>query len=117
MIINKNPYLSIYEVPGSWPEQTIKNMKRKIALHFYTDRYAIALLPDLPGNGYQEILLDNLAFNILSLLKTPDSCDNIRKKLQPHFPAQLRGKNDKTDRWFLSAIEYLFLINLFIQTD
>lgn len=109
MILKKNPYLSIYEIPENWNPDTQKFMKLRLSNNFpYTD-FDIATLPDLSHDGFNEVIINDICFNILILLNKQKTFDSLLKEIRKSFPAEIRDHHPPLIYKMVSvALEYLF---------
>ncbi|MDU1890062.1 MAG: DUF6734 family protein [Dysgonomonas sp.] len=107
-IIKRNPYLSIYEIPQNWNTEEKKYIRDRIFPNFYPDNFDIACVPGLLHQGYREILIDNLSYNILILLEEHLTLKELIKKLTHTFPAEIKNNKKLIDSSIPEALEYLF---------
>ncbi len=101
VIIKRNPYLSIYE-------------KRNTEELIQSD---IALIPSLLNNGFQEVLIDDLSYNILITLKYANSIESIQKKIYPYFRSRIAKDYKVIEKQIKEKLEYLLYNKLIYTTS
>ncbi len=111
-LLRCHPYMSVYSFPPSWPEEAKKFLKESIdnvSAYRYTD---IAVIPTLRGKGYQETLINDLQFNILSLLETEGlTYHALLKRTEESFSENIRQKAD-IQLYIDNELEQLFFKGL-----
>ncbi len=107
-IIHKNPYLSIYEIPGHWPEEAKSLLKERINKDIHSGHYDIACIPCLLNEGFKEVLINDLCYNILILLEEEKTFECLFKELLPCFSSEISEDKEQTCRLIQTALEYLF---------
>ena len=116
-ILRCHPYMSVYSFPPSWPEEARKFLKESIdnvSAYRYTD---IAVIPTLRGEGYQETLINDLQFNILSLLETEGlTYHALLKRTNECFTEDVRQKAD-IQLYIDNELEQLFFKGLIYALD
>ena len=116
-ILRCHPYMSVYSFPPSWPEEAGKFLKESIdniSAYRYTD---IAVIPTLRGEGYQETLINDLQFNILSLLETEGlTYHALLKRTEESFSEEIRQKADM-QLYIDNELEQLFFKGLIYTLD
>ena len=109
IIIKKNPYLSIYEIPERWDSNTREIMKNRLSNNYHYDNFEIICLPDLSHDGYKEVLINDVCYNILTLLQKQKKFAKLLKEIRKSFPAEIRDNDPKRIyQTVLVALEYLF---------
>ena len=111
--LKSNPYLEIYEDSKGWPNETKEIIKNKINRDFLPGSFDIACIPTLLNKGYKEVLIDDLAYNILVILETEQTFDSLFDKLD----LQMDNANNKpTDLIVDRSVEYLLYNKLIYVT-
>lgn len=90
-VIKKHPYMRIFSIPQHWHPIAKNLIKTRLGGNNNNENYDIVVFPTILDKGVKEIIIDDLAYNILlvldkansfgSLLKVLDSCfsDDIKK--------------------------------------
>lgn len=108
IIINKHPYLSIYEIPIHWPLEAKKLVNARINKNFHSEHFDIVCIPCLLYEGFKEVLINDLCYNILILLEEGKSFDCLLDELQPCFSSEIKEDKEQIYRLILTELEYLF---------
>lgn len=90
--VKKNPYLSIYE---KWSANGQPQ----------TD---MALIPSLLNDGFNEVPIDDLSYNILTLLGSEMSFEEIQSRLQSCFKPNIAENKQMIEHQIREKMEYLF---------
>lgn len=98
--IVRNPHLSIYEKRG--------NLNPKLGQM----KVEIASVPSLTDKGIQEVSIDDLCYNILILLKSEKTFENLLGELKQCFGSKVNKDWDRTYSSILKNMEYLFINKL-----
>lgn len=107
-IIGKNPYISIFEIPHHWPVMASQLLKERINREQSSKSSDIACIPSILGEGYKEVLITDLAYNIIMLLGEEKTFDNLLNEMQSCFSSELSSHMDKIYISIISELEYLF---------
>lgn len=107
-VLKKNPYLSIYDIPDNWSSETKQYIKERIFEKFDKEKFDIVLIPELLYKGYKEVLIDDICYNILSLLHEEKTLNQLLDDLKPTFPLKLRDYETHIYNVAIKALEYLF---------
>ena len=107
-VIKKNPYLSIYKVPQDWNANTKQVIKNRISNNFHADNFDIACIPDLLGNGYREVLIDDISFNILTILQEQQTLGDILEKITSTLSPDIKDDETQIHDMVQAALERLF---------
>lgn len=115
--IKKNPYLFIYEISGNWTFEAQQLIKERIDKNYSFERFEIACMPTLLKNGVDEILIDDLCYNILFLLKKGRTFKSILEHLSPCFQKSSQIDKSLIRQVIEERVEYLFYNKLiYIET-
>lgn len=107
--LKKNPYLSIYEIPENWSSDTRKFMKQRLSNNFPYVNFDVVSLPDLSHKGCKEVIINDMCYNILTLLNEQKTVDKLLKEIKKSFPAEVRDHYPSLIYKTVSvALEYLF---------
>lgn len=98
--IKKNPHISTFE-------RTDKQDNKKTE---------IACVPTLVNSGIQETIINDLCYNILTLLKRERTFGELLDELKPCFPIEKGDDEKKMLLLVLKEMEYLF-VNKLIYTE
>lgn len=90
--VEKNPYLSIYE-------------KRNADEYPQSD---MALIPNLLNDGFSEVPIDDLSYNILAILDSEKSFEEIQSRLQSCFKPNIAKNKKMVEHQIRENMEYLF---------
>lgn len=105
-VIKRNPYLFIYEKS--------KNQRFK----FDEPKSDMACIPTLLNSGFQEISIDDLSYNILTILTADTTFEDLLNELQQCFSMDIRKDKDLVYYKTKEKLEYLFYNNLiYIDVD
>ncbi len=115
-IINKNPYLSIYEIPKHWPIEAKKLLKERINRKYYSNDFDIAYFPCLLECGFKEIIINDLSYNILILLQQEKTFHDLLNKLLSCFSTKIKEDKDQPYRLVITELEYLLYNGLIYTT-
>ncbi|WP_165045561.1 DUF6734 family protein [Dysgonomonas sp. ZJ709] len=102
--IKRNPHLHLYEKKGNKYSGT-----KQI-------RIDIASIPTFAGKGIQEVFINDLCHNILTLLDTETYFESLLEGLKPCFGTTISKDKIKIYQSVLKNMEYLF-INKLIYTS
>lgn len=83
--IERNPYIVIIEDSFSWPPETKNMIASQFALSDPDETFGIACIPQLFFNGCSQVVIDELDFNILTLLEKPMLLNDMLQRLQNCF--------------------------------
>lgn len=114
IVIKNNPYLSIYEIGDGWTQDAKLQIKEKINKDYASSHFDIACIPCLSVNGLKEVLIDDLAYNILTLLKVEKTFECLLEKLQPCFGTKTKNNKHLIYNIITASLEYLFFNKLII---
>lgn len=115
--IKKNPHLSIHEISDNWTFEARQLIKERINKNYYSERFEIACIPSLLKNGLDEILIDDLCYNILLLLKKGRTFKYILENLSPCFQESFQINKSMIRQMIEERVEYLFYNKLiYIET-
>jgi hypothetical protein len=70
-ILQKNPYLVIIEDSFSWTSETKNRINPYLISKNKDETLGLACMPQLFFNGHNEVIIDELEYNILTLLERP----------------------------------------------
>lgn len=90
--IRRNPYLSIYEKQG----------REKLP------QSDMAIIPSLLNNGFHEVPIDDLSYNILTILNKAKSFDSLYNRLQSCFQPNTEENKKIIEQRIREKLEYLF---------
>lgn len=109
-IVGRNPYLSIFEIPDHWPPKAAQLLKERINAPRAgcADVKDITIIPCLLGEGYRELLISDLCYNILVLLEHECTFGELMEKLQPCFDEAIKNEDGRIYRMVMTEMEYLF---------
>ncbi|MDR2954107.1 MAG: hypothetical protein LBV43_03400 [Prevotella sp.] len=117
-IIRINPYINLYESSLKCSLENKLHLKKQINPDFYTNTFDIACIPDLLDNGYKEVLIDDLSYNILQILEEERTFSDLLKMLEVCFGSIDISKNyDTYYMQICSKLEYLFFHKLIYSID
>lgn len=115
MVIERNPQLQIYspnEEEKQYAKSTDSLCENKILS--YSD---IALTPIMSGNGMKETLMDDAAYNIVTLADGTKSIADIKQDFRKTFSIPLRRQTANINACFNNAISYLLYHGIVILAD
>ncbi|MFT0161810.1 DUF6734 family protein [Bacteroides thetaiotaomicron] len=93
--INRNPYLSIYEIPEPWPTEAKKLLKERINKECHSDHFDIVCIPCLLYEGFKEVLINDLCYNILILIEEEKTFECLFNELLPCFSSEISKIKNK----------------------
>ena len=105
--INRNPYLSIYEIPEPWPTEAKKLLKERINKECHSDHFDIVCIPCLLYEGFKEVLINDLCYNILILIEEEKTFECLFNELLPCFSSEISKDKEQTYKLILTEVEYL----------
>lgn len=114
--LRRNPYLSVYQTPDDWDFPTRNLMRNRITSDSDLFKFEIACIPDLLRDGYKEVLINDMHYNILALLGQQITFNDLLQELKKCFPEEIRNNNTKIYQFALQSLEYLFF-NKLIQIE
>jgi uncharacterized protein DUF6734 len=82
----KNPYLEVIEGSFTWAVETKQCIDPNLVSKECSDNYGLVHIPQIFFNGYCEIIIDELEYNILTILERPMTFTNILTLLDDCFP-------------------------------
>lgn len=85
VILRRNPFLEMVEDSFDWLPTTKTLINTDIGLAPFEEINGIACIPRLFLKGYEEILIDELDYNIMLLLETPLTLKSLLNELEPCF--------------------------------
>lgn len=106
--INRNPNLAIHEIPPEWDVDTIKCLKDRINTSYQSPRFEIACIPTLLQDGYKEVLINDLCYNILVLLQEQKTFEFLLNEIKATFSNEVQKANKRIYNIVLMTLEYLF---------
>ena len=106
-MINRNPYLSIYEIPEPWPTEAKKLLKERINKECHSDHFDIVCIPCLLYEGFKEVLINDLCYNILILIEEEKTFECLFNELLPCFSSEISKDKEQTYKLILTEVEYL----------
>ena len=106
--IGKNPYVSVFELPRTWPGLAKVLLKERINRERSRRATDIACLPCLLGEGYKETLLTDWGYNLLALLDEEKPFGKLMEELRPCLPPALASDEEGVYRSMLAELEPLF---------
>lgn len=116
-VIGKNPHLSIFEIPKHWPEMAVRLLKERINGEHSNSASDIVCLPMLLGEGYREVLINDLSYNILILLDEKRTFDSLFNELQSCFTPEIAIDKEGIYHFVISELEYLFYNGILYTED
>ncbi|WP_165040306.1 DUF6734 family protein [Dysgonomonas sp. ZJ709] len=114
VVIKSNPHLSIYEIGDDWTSETKLLIKEKINKNYASSHFDIACIPCLSTDGLKEVLINDLAYNILILLKISKTFECLFEELQQCFYPEIEKDKSLIYNVMVAELEYLFYNKLII---
>ena len=109
-----NPYLSIFHIPEEWPQTAKSLLNAKLSNRYNKDGTDILLIPKIEGKGYMEILINDLEYDIIYLLRSPRTFKNLMERLKPCFKNGQGVDTHKYTSLIASVTEKLLMQNAII---
>ena len=109
-VIERNEHLLVIENSFEWCIETKQKINQRLIDESTGYATGLAILPQLFGPGYREVVIDELAYNILALLDQPKPLKYIISKLAICFP----NSYDKNESYIYELI-LIKLRNLFLN--
>ena len=81
LVFSRNPFLKIYNIPAGEADMLKKRLKVSPAER----KNDVAVTPSVSGNGFAEYALDDLSYNVLTLLGEPTTFARLSAELKPCF--------------------------------
>ena len=81
LVFSRNPFLKIYNIPAGEADMLKKRLKVSPAER----KNDVAITPSVSGNGFTEYALDDLSYNVLTLLDEPKTFARLSAELKPCF--------------------------------
>lgn len=81
LVFSRNPFLKIYNIPVGEADMLKKRLKVSPAER----KNDVAITPSVSGNGFAEYALDDLSYNVLTLLDEPKTFACLSAELKPCF--------------------------------
>jgi hypothetical protein len=109
-IIESNLFLEIINTSCNWTLDIQRNLSNEMSTGTFAARsVSIACIPELFFKGYTEIILDELNYNILTILKMPMPLRNLLKELECCFTIdEIKNDYDIIYELVLIKLKYLF---------
>lgn len=115
-VIKRNPYLSIYEDTKKWPQELKEFTKNRLKQNQFSNDFDLVCIPTLLNEGYKEILIDDLSYNLLTLLDNGKTVESLLEEIEICIPSEIKNESKIVYNMVLNALEYLFY-NKLIYTD
>lgn len=107
--LTRHPFLEIIEDSFHWSQDSKRLINIDIGLAPFEDSDGIACIPRLFLKGYDEILIDKLDYNILTLLKVPLTLRGLLESLKPYFSdAEIEEDYAAIYKLFIRKLKHLF---------
>ncbi|MBK5722126.1 hypothetical protein JGH11_14710 [Dysgonomonas sp. Marseille-P4677] len=110
--LKTNPHLFIFQIPENWDYMTKDFMKNRVSKDFAFYKFDIACIPTLLHDGYKEVPINDIHYNILVLLGKQRTFTSLLSKIKKCFPEEIRNNNAKIYQSVLLSLEYLFYYKL-----
>lgn len=81
--IRRMPDTEIYCYPKEFPKEGFEMLSAKTAKYRYNQYSDIAIRPTFKDKGYEEHLINDLQYNLLTILNTPVTFDELLIKIAP----------------------------------
>ncbi len=109
-VLGRNPHLSMFEIPKHWPRKAADLLKERINAKraHCPDVSDIVCIPCLQGDGYKELLISDLCYNILVLLEQERTFGELQEKLSSCFTSDVAKDKGCVYRMIMTELEYLF---------
>lgn len=104
-LIKAHPHINTWQLPVGLNADVVGSFKDRIDKDFYSNKFDIACIPDLLGKGYKEVLIDDLSYNILGILKNEKSLKDLLEILSSCF-GDIEIDKDR-DAYFMHICSYL----------
>ncbi|WP_108821345.1 DUF6734 family protein [Dysgonomonas sp. Marseille-P4361] len=114
--IKRNPHLSIYEDTKEWPQELKEFTKNRLKQNQFSNHFNIVCIPVLLNEGYKEVLIDDLSYNLLILLDKEKTLESLLEQIRVSIPPKITNESKIVYNMLLNALEYLFY-NKLIYTD
>lgn len=105
--VGKNPYASVFEIPPHWPDLAKHLLKERISRDRCSRSADVVCVPCLLGEGYREALLSDWGYNMLALLETEKSFEELLVELRHTLSPALRNNDKGIYHSALAELEYL----------
>jgi hypothetical protein len=116
-MIGRNPYLEIIENSFDWTLKSKNYINPNLVSKSPNGVLGLACIPILFFSGYNEIVIDELDYNILTILENPMFLKDIQHSLEDCFNVNNKDDNTVVYRLMLIRLKRLFLNrSLFIKT-
>ena len=109
-VISRNPYLVIIEGSFNWSPETRNSIEPRLVSPDPDEMLGIACIPQLFFDGCSRVIIDELDFNILTLLENPMFLKDILYSLESCF-----GVPDDDTRSVICELTLIRLKRLFLN--
>ncbi len=109
------PYLLLIEIP-TYPFTKFRNpgrqkqkklLKERINKECHSDHFDIVCIPCLLYEGFKEVLINDLCYNILILIEEEKTFECLFNELLPCFSSEISKDKEQTYKLILTEVEYL----------
>ena len=104
----RNPYANFFHIPQTWPEAAKHLLQERINKGRYVAKFDIACTPCLEGNGIRETIINDIAYNILTLLHESKTFAQLFKELSGSFSQEIATNKAYIRRIIMTELENLF---------
>lgn len=108
-VLAVNPYMRVFSIPEKWRTEARALLISSLCGHWTCGMRDIACVPTVTGKGYREIVLNDLCFNILSLLRREQSWRELRKGIMACVADRLKMDATYVDGCVRDAMERLMM--------
>lgn len=106
-IMGRTPYVDIFEIPDEWPEEAKKLIKERIEGSSLLKLKDIVCFPTLLGNGYKELMINDIDYNILLLLETERTFADLYNSLIDSFSFNSKEQESYIRKLIMDELEKL----------
>lgn len=108
-VLAVNPYMRIFSIPERWHTEARALLISSLCGHWTCGMRDIACVPTVTGKEYREIVLNDLCFNILSLLRREQTWRELRKGIMACVADRLKMDATYVDGCVRDAMERLMM--------
>jgi hypothetical protein len=84
-VFYRHPFIRIVEASFSWSQDVMDVLFPRLHCDLSEERYGIACIPDLFTQGYREVVIDEMQYDMLAIFKERLTLHELIEGLQPVF--------------------------------
>ena len=91
-VLKCNFYLSVYTLPHNWNPRAAELLRTRFLISGPEKYSDVAIIPSICGCGMREVAIDDIAYNLLSILDKETTFGELCTKIKPCFNGTLQER-------------------------